>query len=404
VLTGGWESRDADPGALDGLAHVDIAVAANCPVRPVCSNHPPLKILRLTGILLRSLLQMPDNRFRFLPRMAKAILKMHGEEAVDVVLVTSPPNSMSLLLPILRWMGLHMPLVLDVRDLWALDPLMRPDTRSFRAIQRALERWALGHANAIVTVTPGYANWLDSRLKGKVPVHLITNGYDEEDWQDLTPVPKSKDRLVISHAGSLGGINGPRSILPLAKALETLLLRRPAMQERLALKFIGCVPAAEVDELRRRVPMVDCEFTGFLTHSRTLEHLAGSDILLLLHFDLPYCAAIYPGKLFEYYRLGLPILACTPPGLVEDFVRSRDLGECAAYGDSNAIADALERLVDRMDHGPVYGQGEQDREAFERGALAEVYGELLKELVERDRTSAPKQRVGRCGTVPSTQR
>jgi|GEM_PF-1491733 len=391
VLTGGWESRDADAAALAGLEQIPLHVAASVPVRPDPGNRTPAKMLHVLGVVLRSLLQMPDNRFRFLPRLVSELRRLHREVPVDVVLITSPPNSMSLMPPLVKALGPDSRVVLDVRDLWALDPLMRPDNALFRAVQRRMERWALSHADAIVTVTPGYQRWLQGQLRGSVPVHLLTNGYDEEDWRGLQPQRVHPRRVLISHAGSLGGINGPRSLRPLALALEILHQQHPALAERLAFQFLGTVPPEEQRELRKRAPGVEFTFTGFLSHRESLARLAASDALCLLHFDLAHCELIYPGKLFEYYRLGLPLVAFTPPGLLEDFVRERDLGECAAYGDAQAICQAIIRLVKRLDAGPAYGGRREDVVEFERGALSARYAALLKEVATSQAKGSPRR-------------
>ncbi len=378
VLTGGWESRDAAPGLRDRPADVPLHVAAKRPVNPDRANQAPRRAWTWAGIGLRSLLQMPDNRFRFLPRLVSVIRRLDREQVFDLILITSPPNSMGLLLPLLRVAGLRAKLLLDVRDMWALDPLLSPNMGWFRAIQARLERWALRHADALVTVTPGYQRWLLQQMGGRVPVYIIHNGYDEEDWRGLVPRRVWPGTLLISHAGSLGGINGPRTTATLAQALDILLARRPDLRGSLAFQFIGNMPVVEQEQLMMRSPDVRFEFAGFLPHGATLERLAASDALLLLHFDLPHCDIIYPGKLFEYYRMALPVLACSPPGHLRDFVDSRDMGECADYADPQAVALALERLADRLRQGPGYALPGTDVTQFERGQLAVQYAGLIR--------------------------
>jgi hypothetical protein len=103
--------------------------------------------------------------------------------------------------------------------------------------------------------------------------------------------------------------------------------------------------------------------------------------LLINHFDLPNCDIIYPGKLFEYLRLGRPILLCSPPGILPDFVSNRNLGEVAPFHDPVQIEKAISRLIQGVDASPCsYSIDPQGYPEFERSAQAHRYLSLLDKL------------------------
>jgi len=57
-----------------------------------------------------------------------------------------------------------------------------------------------------------------------------------------------------------------------------------------------------------------------------------------------YCI---PSKVFQYLAAGLPIFAVTPPGALSDFVERTGTGIHILPKPRNAIADALELLLDQ---------------------------------------------------------
>jgi glycosyltransferase involved in cell wall biosynthesis len=379
VLTGGFESKDPDDSYDTELQGVDIHIANPNPAEThaLGQNHQPWH-LRAAGRVLRSILPFPDNRFRFLPKIYKAAKAIIESKNPQSVIITIPPNSMGLLTPMLRWAFKDLNIVLDVRDMWALDPLLTPDTRWFRWLQKHLERWAVSKATHIVCVTEGYRDWFKKQLGKNCRITVIHNGYDERDFQ--FEVLKPDDSLIkIGYAGSLGGINGPRTIKHLSLAVKGLIGKRADIAGKLKFLFIGNAGPAEREIITGNGLDLYFEFAGFLKHDETLKRLSSCNILLLNHFNLPYCDIIFPGKLYEYLKLAKPILTLSPPGLLPDFINNNRLGEVAAFDQVNEIKTALETICDRYDSAD-YKISAGRFENFERGKQALRYLELLEQL------------------------
>lgn len=384
VLTGGFETRDADPTVLQELEGIPIRVANTRPVAP--SVRDPANRswpLRMAGRVIRSVIPFPDNRFRYLGALFREARAILGETGIRTVLITSPPNSMGLLAVLLRRWDRRLTLVLDYRDMWALDPLMAPDTRYFRWVQRHLEKWTLGHTDHVVSVTPGFNEWIQRQTGRLEACSVITNGYDEEDFLHLAPLPDPGPLFVITYAGSIGGVNGPRSLAPTLQALEKLEGRRPDLRGKVVLQVAGHVAANQLSPLRQHLDEGRLRLLGYLPHQEALHVQRQSDAILILLFDKPHLDLVYPGKMFEACRLGRPLAAFSPKGLLTSFVLERDLGEAAGISSVEEQSAALERLVDRCRSGPAYDLPCRDLETFERGRLARRYSELLEGLPER---------------------
>lgn len=379
VLTGGFESRNADPSLDEELMGIPIHVASPRPLTPSVEDKAGRpNALRIAGRVLRSVLPFPDNRFRFLPailRRAKALIEEHG---VRTVLITSPPNSMSLLVPLLRRWRPNLRLVLDYRDMWALDPLMTPKSAWFRWTQKHLERWTINRADRVVSVTPAFDAWLRLQLRDPTRVAMITNGYDEEDFQGL-PLAPEEGRIVIGYAGSTGGVSGPFSFGAVLEALDLVLERRPALQGRLLLRVLGHRDPSLARSVSAMRNPDTVELAGFLPHREALGLLAHCRILLLNLFAAPGIELVYPGKTFEYLRLERPILLASPPGILRDLIVESGMGETADGESATEVAAALERLLDHLESGK-YVPRPNFHQRFERSALATRYAGLLREL------------------------
>ena len=370
VLTGGFETRNADSSLGKQIEGVTIHVASSAPVKPGLDDAVlRTRMKRWAGLLIRSIVPFPDNRFRFLPAMyhkAKWVIEQYD---IEKTVVTSPPNTMSLLVPMLKRVFPNKVFVLDVRDMWALDPLLAPDNFFFRWEQRLLEKHTLRRADYIVSVTPGYHEWICKQLGSDTKATVITNGFDEEDFS-INPLKPPEHGLTLGYAGAMGGLSGPHSVEPVCQALDVLLHRDPSVRDTLRIKLIGnCAYAEPIVHRYECKDMI--ELLGHLPHSKSLQALSGCHGLLHILFDLPLTDIIYPGKTFEYLRLMKPIVVLSRPGILRDLILGLGAGEAADIDNTEQIADAFERLISNREHlDQAYSLRVENYAPFERGALA----------------------------------
>jgi glycosyltransferase involved in cell wall biosynthesis len=320
--------------------------------------------------LLARLGNLPDQQVRWSRAARSRALELCRQGRYSVVWTTSPPVSAHLVgLTLKRELGLTW--VVDLRDSWTFNPYFDPPTRWHRLLQRRLERAVVEAADALVCATPRMGElyrrfYPESARKIKV----ITNGYDEADFAGLDG-PSPHPGTVVGHAGTFYGARRPDSFLA---ALETVADERP--EAGLRFLEIGTSGLEAEDALgrfaRRRPELITRR--GNLPHRRTLEELARCRLLLVVVGNQPGAQTVLTGKLFEYLRLGRPILACCPPGDAADLVRSLGAGPTADPDDADQIAGALRLLLDDppapLDRGRVKAY-ERSRLAAETAALFE---------------------------------
>src|SRR5690606_18586054 len=111
-----------------------------------------------------------------------------------------------------------------------------------RAIHRRLEAKVLRSADVLVTVTPFYSRQF-GELAGR-RVHMIPNGYDEDDVKRIRYVRSS--HFIIRHVGIVNERCNPR---PFVDVLRNLVRARDTFANDLKVEFVGEVHPAFRSEI-----------------------------------------------------------------------------------------------------------------------------------------------------------
>ena len=246
---------------------------------------------------------IPDPRIGWVRPSVRYLKEYLREHPVDAVVTTGPPQSMHLIgRGLKRALGVRW--IADFRDPWTemfyykhLGLTAASDRRQHR-----LEQSVLDEADAVISVTPLVQK--DFQAKTRTPVVLITNGFDEDDFPELSaPDREIKFRLV--HTGLFAADGNP---LNLWDALARRCAADPAFRARLEIRLAGKVDAAVTDAIRARGLGDNLVELGYLPHDETVREQRAADILLLPLRQEPEYAKVLPGKIFEYLAARRPVL------------------------------------------------------------------------------------------------
>jgi glycosyltransferase involved in cell wall biosynthesis len=314
-------------------------------VRRVPGPSPGLKARALSGsgrFVQRYIVPYNDS----LPWAAHALVEAEaviGRHPVCAVLSTSPPVATHLVaLWLKRRHGL--PWVADFRDpLWG-NPF-RPRRWIF-PYDAMLERRIFRHADALIANTDTTAEmWRLRHPDAARKVNVIWNGFDPEDSIEVPPVADS-GRRVLAHVGSLYGGRHPGRLLV---SMARLIRRGELAADRLTVRLVGRI---EDDCMR-----VIGEVAGDLKERGCLEYDGRSvpaeearrasteaDYLLLLDLNEKATDLQIPAKLFDYIRIGRPILALTRNGSPTDRIL-RGSGVPCRIVDQDASEGEVDRAL-----------------------------------------------------------
>jgi glycosyltransferase involved in cell wall biosynthesis len=319
-------------------------------------------------------LLVPDENVTWNLTAIPAALRITRAEEIDVVVTTSPPNSVHLVGAAVkaatgvRW-------VADLRDSIAAHPHRRVESTAVRAKEKVSEqvaRLVARQADAIVAASDAIA--AEARtLEPRGVVLPILNGADFDDFAGLEY--RRGERFRITHSGSFFGKRDPRPFLQaLAGSGLTDVVAR----------FVGDFRSSD-REWADGLGLGDrLELHEYVPRRRSLALQRDSDALLLLIPDAGGRGkGVLSGKLFEYLAAERPILAAVPPdGAAAELVRETNAGIVAAPDDVEALAAALRTLHDAWAAGTLDGArlSAADRERLGRGARVEELAELLRSV------------------------
>lgn len=147
-------------------------------------------------------LLIPDAKIGWYPTAIRAGRRIFTENIIDVIYSTSPRNTAHLIARRLS-RRFKTPWVADFRDPWTMSFLEPEHPFPFNRWDYQMERSVFRDADAIVAVRRGIFDQALQRFPflDSTKMHLIPNGFDEEDFKDVTP--QKFDKFTILYTGVL---------------------------------------------------------------------------------------------------------------------------------------------------------------------------------------------------------
>jgi glycosyltransferase involved in cell wall biosynthesis len=320
---------------------------------------------------IRANLFLPDARVgwsRRAGRMAGDLVRSRG---IDVVLTSGPPHSAHLAgLGASRATGC--PQVVDLRDSWP-DPAYRHQLPTTRAARRRDERMrgnVLRHASEIVVVSAPMARELPP--VGDVPVRVIGNGYEDDDFREAERVRHEGFELL--HAGNLPPERNP-------EALWTAIagLRDSGRIPGLRVRLLGRVDRRVLDSVRARGLEAVVTAEESRPHDEAIARMISADALLLSVNRVPGAEGIVTGKVYEYVASGRPVIGIGPKGGEAEHVLARSgAGRMFDFEDHEGVRAYLRTLYDAWAAGePVRGASAESAAPFSRRTRTRELADVL---------------------------
>lgn len=235
-------------------------------------------------------------------RQARKILQ---REKPDLIFSSSPPYTSALIAMKLK-KEFDIPWVAEWRDLWSKNDFLNLDyDKTLIKPLRKLQKFQIRRSERDIVKTADKTialHWFHKEQLRQLPgveeekIEIVTNGYDESDFKDSKVYTLYPDKLTIVFLGTFY----PDFREPILKFLEVI----GKVAKHAEVVFIGR-GAADMQDIN--VP----NLTRILhvAKEKALAFASGSDFLFVV---MPSFAKWIPGKLFEYLRLGRPILALVP--------------------------------------------------------------------------------------------
>lgn len=322
----------------------------------------------------------PDIYASWLTTAVAAGKKIHREIGFDAVFATGFPwTSLLVGRDIAKATG--KPFIADFRDLWAGDT-WETDQRLPHEVELANERSVVESADVVIGTTDHVSRLLSNAHPSVDESKFISihNGYDAENFA-VPAAPTSGGKFRIVYTGVWKDLYNPGALY---NSIDWIRRSAPEALENVEVITAGFRPReARMRGLSRYITEV-----GILPHPEAVALMRSADLLYLSHED-PGRQWAVPGKLYEYFASGRPILANTLPdgetAHIIDRVGGAKVASAADPGELyHALLDACRTKVVR-----VPPRDPDALASFERRALTAKLARVLNAASNRARTQVP---------------
>ncbi|NWF88309.1 MAG: glycosyltransferase [Ignavibacteriaceae bacterium] len=318
ITTGNIAYYAHDKSLLNELNSLNIRVIRTSSFDPnaVLSKFGTVKMpnekIRKVLSLLNQAIFIPDNKRAWAKKAFEVASQVLTKEKFDVIFVSAPPFSSFKMAAELK-KKFDIPLVFDYRDLWYKSYFAIYPTPFHSLIHKRMEYTSLKAADKVVVTNRKIKEKLINYFKFLTfdDVVIIPHGFDETDFKNIKVVPKTTDKMIITYSGVFLAYNTPKYFL---KAFKQLTIERPDIASKIELHFVGYLRKENQNLIKELKLQEFVKDFGYMNHDEAVGKVMSSDILWLMIGRKRNIDAILPGKMFEYFGSGKPVIACVPEG------------------------------------------------------------------------------------------
>lgn len=236
-----------------------------------------------------------------------------------------------------------LPLFVEIRDGLVYDPIHKLSAPRRRRLQK-LEAGVVAASDAVITIGDRLSGYFQNQYP-RARVFTVRNGFDPADFDGLAGLEREPDGVLrFFHFGSMDR-SRQRDSAPLFQAIARLKADGDIAPGGCEFRFIGNYTERELSAAARHgiadivtfhPPVAKAD--GFAEILRT------GDYLLL--FGIEGADTIIPSKLYEYLRLGKPVVGICAGNEAERIIRETAVGEIADFSPP-AVHALLKKAVRR---------------------------------------------------------
>ncbi len=321
---------------------------------------------------------IPDTKIGWKKPALRVACELLKQESFDAIFATAPPQTDYLIGKQLK-KEFKIPLVVEYRDAWLDYPFKYYPTPLHRYLHKRLEHKVLKAADRIIVT---HRRMKENILKvhrdlGYHDISIISQGYDEEDFDRRSTHHHKVKRMRIAHAGTFYGGRDPSVLI---QALHNVLKADTHLRGRVELILIGNIRELDQKLVQKLGLHNDVSFTGYLDHRACTRLLQSSDVLWFVNDnDLSS-----PGKLYEYFGTRKPILASVVEGYTKQLIEESMAAFCVSLHDVHAHENALRELFSRYEKKTLPQIPQQFAERFNRFTLTAELAKVFESLLDHD--------------------
>jgi glycosyltransferase involved in cell wall biosynthesis len=327
------------------------------------------------SLYIRGNFFIPDPRIMWVRPSVKFLKSYLKKHPVDAIVSTGPPQSMHLIgLKLSRATGL--PWLADFRDPWTKIFYFKhlELTPKSEAKHQALEKKVVDGATRVIAVSPMVKK--DFEAITSTPVELITNGFDEEDFND----PFEADEYFnITHTGLFASDGDPEILW---KVLSAKCQDDKEFRKLLRIRLVGKTDQEIVNSIEAAGLGPNLVNLGYQSHEVAVREQRNASVLILPLRKEPEYEAVLPGKLFEYLASRRPILGIgQTDGAMAQVVRNTGSGIVYDWNEEQKIRRWVDFSWEEFKNHELLDNA-TDISMYSRRRLTKRLASLLEEITK----------------------
>jgi glycosyltransferase involved in cell wall biosynthesis len=316
---------------------------------------------------------IPDARKFWVNPSVKYLKSYIEDHDIKAVISTGPPHSMHLIgLKLKEKLGVKW--IADFRDPWTeIDYFHQlPLTKKSISKHLSMEEQVVSKSDAVIVV----GNTMKENFKKySDAIHVITNGFDTEEYQVKDNVLDSK--FSITHIGLMNADRNPKVLW---KVLKDMCEENPEFKKDLKVQLIGKI-ADEVSKDIEYFRGENLKQIPYVKHNEARLFQQKSQLLLLAINRVPSARGIITGKIFEYLQANRPILGIGPKdGDAADIIEEGQAGKMIDFDDEVGLKEALTVWYTAFKNKSLQ-MPHRDIEKYHRRTLTRDLSLLIKETI-----------------------
>ena len=327
------------------------------------------------SLYIRGNFFIPDPRIMWVRPSVKFLKSYLKKHPVDAIVSTGPPQSMHLIgLELSKATGL--PWLADFRDPWTKIFYFKhlELTPRSEAKHQALEKKVVDGATRVIAVSPMVKN--DFEAITSTPVELITNGFDEEDFNDPF---EADDYFNITHTGLFASDGDPEILW---KVLAAKCQEDKEFRKLLRIRLVGKTDQEIVNSIETAGLGPNLVNLGYQSHEVAVREQRNASVLILPLRKEPEYEAVLPGKLFEYLASRRPILGIgQTDGAMAQVVRNTGSGIVYDWNEEQKIRRWVDFSWEEFKNHELLDNA-TDISMYSRRRLTKRLASLLEEITK----------------------
>jgi len=323
---------------------------------------------------------VPDARVGWNKYAIKQALELFKNNDINTIITTGPPHSTHLIgLYLKNKTGVNW--IADFRDPWSeiyFNNLLY-QTNYAKNKNESLEQKVLEKSDYVISVGPTLTKLLQVKLPVAEQGKFLTfhNGYDSDKMASL-PQYKPGSKFIISHIGVL---TDDRPVDTFIKALQQVIAEMPEMATNIEFHAVGDITENNRADLQQVFTGQMLKLHGYMAHSKALEQMCASDLLLNVLTVTAESKLVVSGKLMEYLASGRPMLCLgVTDGDAADLAKGYELAKVCEQHDINGMAELIKTVYQRWKNGANTSLARAGVEHYSRKAVSQRLAELIQNI------------------------